>query len=75
MMDFAEIEQQVLQLPVLQRTALTQKLLSSLDEVDDVEYERLWAIELQRRIQEIDEGKATLIPMEEVFAELRQRLA
>ncbi len=73
MMDYAEIEQQALQLSVLQRTALTQKLLSSLDEVDDVEYERLWAIELQRRIQEIDEGKATLIPMEEVFAELRQR--
>lgn len=74
MMDYAEIEQQVLQLSYFQRTALTQKLLSSLDEVDDAEYDRLCLEEAARRDQEIEEGNVMEISVEEAFAEIRQSL-
>jgi putative addiction module component (TIGR02574 family) len=75
MMDYAEIEQQALQLPVLQQASLLRSLSLRLNELSDEEYEQAILKEVSRRSQEIEEGKATLIPMEEVFAELRQRLA
>lgn len=73
-MNYTELEQQALQLPVLQKASLITRLSINLNELSDEEYERLWRIELQRRIQEIDEGKVIGIPMEEVFAEIRHRL-
>ena len=75
MMDYAEIEQQALQLPILQQASLLRSLSLRLNELSDEEYEQAVLKEVSRRSQEIEEGKATLIPMEEVFAELRQRLA
>jgi putative addiction module component (TIGR02574 family) len=75
MMDFTEIEQQALQLPVLQRAHILRSLSLSLNELSDEEYEQAVLQEVSRRSQEIEEGKATLIPMEEVFAELRQRFS
>lgn len=75
MMDYAEIEQQALQLPVLQQASLLRSLSLHLNELSDEEYEQAILKEVSRRSQEIEEGKVTLIPMEEVFAELRQRLA
>ena len=75
MMDYAEIEQQALQLPILQQASLLRSLSLRLNELSDEEYEQAVLKEVSRRSQEIEEGKATLIPMEEVFAELRLRLA
>ncbi len=75
MMDYAEIEQQVLQLPILQQASLLRSLSLRLNGLSDEEYEQAILKEVSRRSQEIEEGKVTLIPMEEVFAELRQRLA
>ena len=37
------------------------------------EAEKLWAIEIQRRKEEIDSGAVEAIPAEEVFAEIRKR--
>jgi Putative addiction module component len=39
----------------------------------DEEWEKAWAAEIERRMKEVDEGRARLIPHEEVFAELRAR--
>jgi putative addiction module component (TIGR02574 family) len=73
-MEYIELEQQALQLPILQQVSLIRKLSISLNELSDEEYEQAVLQEVARRAQEIEEGKATLIPMEEVFAEIRQRL-
>jgi len=73
-----EILQRVLALPSEERARLLDELLRSLepdqdDTPTDPAWEEAWAAELNRRAQEIDEGRAQLIPHEEVFAELRAR--
>jgi len=37
------------------------------------EIDELWAAEAERRVAEIEEGKAELIPGKEVFAKLQKR--
>ena len=44
------------------------------EEEEDPEHERLWLKEIERRCQEIDEGRAVLIPAYEVLANLRAKL-
>lgn len=67
------IVDQALALPEASRAFLAEKLLESLDQEEDVELSPAWRAEIQRRIKEIDEGRATLVPMEKVMSELRQR--
>jgi hypothetical protein len=74
MMDYAEIEQQALQLPALQMASLITRLSISLNEVSDTEYDRLCLEEAARRAQEIEEGKVVGISGEQVFEKLRQNL-
>lgn len=74
MMDYAEIEQQALQLPVLQQASLLRSLSLRLNELSDTEYEQLCLEEAARRAQEIEEGKVVGISGEQVFEKLRQNL-
>ena len=39
----------------------------------DEEIDRLWAEEAERRVSQIEEGKAKLVPGEEVFAKIRTK--
>jgi len=73
-MDYAEIEQQALQLPVLQQASLLRKLSLNLNGLNDTEYDRLCLEEAVRRAQEIEEGKVVGISGEQVFEKLRQNL-
>ena len=50
---------------------MTDELLPTVQEVDP-QVEAAWDEEIKRRIEEIDSGKATLIPAEDVFAEVRR---
>ena len=52
--------------------ALAQLLLASLDE--DAKVEQAWAVEVERRISEIESGAATLIPVEVGLARVRAAL-
>jgi putative addiction module component (TIGR02574 family) len=54
-----------------ERVRLAEELLATVQEVDP-EVEAAWDAEIKRRIAEIDSGTATLIPAEEVFAEVRR---
>lgn len=70
--------QQALALPAKERGELASALLRSIgpDDVEvltEAEWEEAWALEVNRRAREIDEGRAKWIPHEEVFAELRAR--
>jgi putative addiction module component (TIGR02574 family) len=49
-------------------------LLASLHEARDPEIEAAWDEEIRRRVEEIESGKAKLIPADEVFDEIRKML-
>lgn len=66
-----ELSRKALSLSPEERVQLAEELLATVQEVD-TEVEAAWDEEIKRRIAEIDNGTAKLIPAEEVFAELRR---
>jgi putative addiction module component (TIGR02574 family) len=73
----AEIEDEVLGLPVEERARLALRLLTSLDEATESpeEIEKLWLKEAERRFRELRDGTVKGIPAREVFAHARKKLA
>ena len=61
-----EVLKSALSLPVDDRAALAEKLLASLDDLDEQEAERLWAKEAQRRLEEYRGGRAVAVDANEV---------
>jgi putative addiction module component (TIGR02574 family) len=70
----AEIEAKIRALSLEDKTELIRSLISELDGPADVDVERTWALEAERRHREIVEGKVKPIPAREVFRSLRARL-
>ncbi len=68
-----ELIDEAISLPVELRAQLIEKLLKSLNPLQD-EIDRLWAIEAERRVAEIESGQVQTISGEEVFEKLRKRL-
>jgi putative addiction module component (TIGR02574 family) len=66
-----ELSRKARALPPEERVRLAEELLATVQEVDP-EVEAAWDEEIKRRIEEIDSGRAKLIPAEEVFAEVRR---
>jgi putative addiction module component (TIGR02574 family) len=64
---------EVISLPLDIRTQLVDKLLRSLHPIQK-EIDELWAIEAEKRVQEIRTGKITPIPGEDVFRKIGERL-
>lgn len=60
-----------LSLPTDIRLSLIEKLLMSLNRPVDEENDLLWADEAERRISQVEEGKAKLVSGEDVFARIR----
>jgi len=73
-MNLAQIESEIFSLPVQDRAALVQRLLLSLEEVSEPEFEHLWAEESARRAVEFDMGKTQAISGEEVAIKARALL-
>lgn len=67
------VVEEALSLPSDVRISLIEKLLTSLNLPVDEEIDRLWAEEAERRVSQIEEGKAELVPGEEVFAKIRAK--
>ena len=65
--------EEALSLPADVRLCLVEKLLTSLNLPIDEEIDRLWAEEAERRVSQIEEGEAKLVPGEEVFAKIRAK--
>jgi putative addiction module component (TIGR02574 family) len=72
--DPREIESEALQLPPKERARLAQRLLASLDETADRDAEQVWLQEAERRLDELESGKVTGIPAEQVFKRARSTL-
>jgi putative addiction module component (TIGR02574 family) len=70
-MDIKEIEAEALSLPSEERASLAHRLLLSLEEVSDPEFERLWVEESLRRVAELDAGRSSTIPADEVAKKAR----
>lgn len=69
---FEVVESEALSLSPGERAALAQRLLESLDE--DAEIEEAWAVEVERRIAEVESGAVQVIPMAEALAQVRDSL-
>ena len=63
---------EALALPEEERLDIVDALLASIYKTSD-EIDQAWKVELERRMASVESGEATLIPAEEVFAELRRR--
>jgi len=66
MPDLTELLQTALTLDVRDRAALAEKLLASLEELNEEEADRLWAQEAQRRLEEYRTGRAAAVSASEV---------
>ncbi|RYD25721.1 MAG: addiction module antitoxin RelB [Verrucomicrobiaceae bacterium] len=71
---YARLEDEVLHLPLEDRSRLASRLLESLDEDDGFELGPEWSAEIQRRVDGIDGGTARMIPGGEVSSNVRARL-
>jgi len=69
----SDLEVEALKLDPQERARLAERLLDSLQELPETEVEALWLDEAERRDREADEGRVTLIPADEVLAELKSR--
>ncbi len=63
------VEAQALQLSAEERAHLADRLISSLFE--DSGIEEAWSVEVERRIEEVESGRAELIPAEQAIARAR----
>lgn len=65
----------VLRLPVADRAVLAERLLASLDDLDEDESDLLWGEEAERRLAGLRKGAARARPAEEVYARAQRLLS
>jgi putative addiction module component (TIGR02574 family) len=65
---------EVLALPERDRAFLARQLIASLDDTVDIEAETPWQEVIHRRAREIEEGKASCRPVEQVVQGVRAKL-
>jgi putative addiction module component (TIGR02574 family) len=70
----AELVEEIRSLDPVEQEKLLRMLLDDLDGPADLDVDRAWLEEAQRRSRELDAGLVTPIPAEEVFANARARL-
>ena len=70
MSDASRLLEEALKLPVEARAALAGSLLDSLDDIVDEDVEQAWAVEIARRLEEVQSGKVRAVP----WAEARRRI-
>ncbi len=66
------LQSEALQLTSGERAAFAQVLLASLD--DDVELDKAWALETERRIAAIESGESQVVSIENALAQVRAGL-
>ncbi len=74
-MSLDELVAEVKKLSLEDRAALAKRIVESLDELSESEIEALWVQEAERRLEELEQGRATEIPAEEVLRRARAALS
>lgn len=70
---YDDIFGEALSLPPGFRAMLAEHLLKSLDAPEQSEIDASWSQQVEKRLQEIEQGNISLIPGEEVLKKLRSR--
>jgi putative addiction module component (TIGR02574 family) len=70
-----KIYNEALDLPTDERLVLIDRLLHISNIPSQIDIDQAWIKEAHHRNQEIEDGSATLIPGEEVFAEINKKLS
>ena len=70
---FAALEEEALNLSPEERALLADHLLASLGPPREVE--AAWAEEAERRLAEVESGRAPLVPLEQALARARQAIS
>jgi putative addiction module component (TIGR02574 family) len=69
-----KILQEAMRLPAQDRAEVLERLLATFQEPPDPELDRLWAREVEDRLEAYDRGEVGSVPADEVFARIeRQR--
>lgn len=66
-----QIEAVALSLPIEARASLARRLLLSLEEITELEFDQLWGEESARRAAEMDAGRVQSVPGATVATEAR----
>lgn len=73
----ADIEKELMALPTEDRARVALDLIRSLDKDEETltreEWEAAWHAEIERRVQDVHEGRVELRDAEEVLAELKAK--
>jgi putative addiction module component (TIGR02574 family) len=69
-----QVLRDALSLPPKARADIAGTLLQSLDVDDEPDVEAAWAIEIERRLRDVESGRVKLIPWEQVRRRLRAGL-
>jgi putative addiction module component (TIGR02574 family) len=69
-----ELRDELLHLSAEERQELADELYESLDDTRDPEWERAWAAEIERRVQDVADGRVELLDADAVHADLRAEL-
>ena len=72
-MSTAEIRDAALRLTPEEKARLAEELLASLDAPDRAAIDAEWGAAAERRVDELDAGKTTAIPADDVFRDLEAR--
>ena len=67
-----ELEREALSLNAQGRAELAHKLLSSLEDLSESEFERLWALEATQRLEAFDRGEMKSYSREEMFHRIQK---
>jgi putative addiction module component (TIGR02574 family) len=64
---------QAMSLAVDERSELIARLLDTVEEAVEAGYDEAWAAEIKSRLEDIDSGRAIMIPAEESIRLIRKR--
>jgi putative addiction module component (TIGR02574 family) len=70
-MNLAQLEFEIFSLPIQDRALLAKRLLLSLEEISESEFDSLWGDVSAHRAVEFDAGRVQAIPGEEVAKKVR----
>ena len=71
---YDELIPAALALPPGSRAMQAEHLLESLDAIDQVQLDAVWADEAEARLEQVQKGEVTTVPGDQVLAELRIQL-
>jgi hypothetical protein len=74
-MSLKEIEAEIKKLDLKDRAALAKWIVESLDDLSEAEVEALWAVEAERRLDEMEGGQVPEIPAKEALNRARDTIS